>query len=240
MHRLPALQRTATAVALVLTAALSILSEALVSDLPDGAAMYRAIAAAGTTATVSALAFLCSQLPFGVAMVGVARALRDRHRVLAPLIATFAVLGTFGHTAFGGMSIVQLAMSRDLAHADVHAATMERAYGMATPFAAFGLLGTVLASVLVAVAVLRGGLGPRWAGAVLLGFVVVEFVGTGLTVWAVPASLTLGAVAFGTLAVAVARTPLSRWTTAAEAARTSEDPSVGLTGAGVVPVGEPA
>ena len=115
----------------------------------------------------------------------------------------FAVLGAFGHAV----------------HADVLSGLDS---GPAVPFMAMGVLGTVLGLVLLGIAVWRAGLGPRWLGPVLVVFVVVEFAGAGLSVWAGYASAVLFLVGFLTLAATVARSASAVWTTASEA--TSREP----------------
>lgn len=73
--------------------------------------------------------------------------------------------------------------------------------------------------VLLGVAVWRAGLGPRWLG--MIAWVVVEFVGTGLSEWASYVSGVLYAVVFVTLAIVVARSSVQHWLTAAESGSTS-------------------
>jgi hypothetical protein len=216
MSRLPALHRATTAACLVISALLAAVSVVTSPDL-DGPSDLAAISAAGSTATLSALAFLWSQLPLAVGFLGVARALRDRHRVLSPLIATTVALAAFGHTVFGGMSIVTLAMADDAERPAAFTDVLDQAFATAIPFAILGVLGVVLTFILTGVAVLRGGLGPRWVGGLLIAFVVVEFGLSGFG-WGGWLSAALVVVSSCGLAAATARTGLERWMTAGEAA----------------------
>ena len=82
-------RRDLAAAALVLTSLLGLVSVALQPDFPAGhAARLAAIDHAGTTAVVSAVAFLLQQLPFIVAMLGLGHLLRSS----APRLSTTGVL----------------------------------------------------------------------------------------------------------------------------------------------------
>ncbi len=82
------LERLGTAIALVACGLTTVLSILLMPDFSgDQAAQLAAIAAAPATATISALCFAGSQLflILGGVLGGVARMLRDRAPVLAPV-----------------------------------------------------------------------------------------------------------------------------------------------------------
>jgi hypothetical protein len=217
MTRTARLQRGTAVVALVAAALLLAGFVVFTPDLDDPAGPLAAIAAAGTTGRLSAYAFLLGQLPWVVGMLGLAHVLRQRFRGLAPAIAGLAVVGAFGHTVSGGFALTQLAMSEDLPHAVVLEAAVERTYGAAGPIFAVTMLGVVLSQLLLGVALLRGGLGPRWVGGLLVAWLVVEFVGSGVTPAAAFVSAPLMAVVFGLLAVHLSRTDIRLWMTAAEA-----------------------
>lgn len=204
---------------LVIGAALIVTSVLLMPDFSEGHGdRLQAIAEAGTTATISALGFVTSQLFVAIGLVGLAHLLRDRVPVLACLGGGLALLGAFGHTVYGGVNVVMLLMAQDLGALEAHVGVLERGeQGLAIPFMAAGLLGTVLGFVLLGVAVWRAGLGPRWLGPAMIFWVVLEFVGSGLSQWAGYASGLLYAVMFGTLALAVLNSSIAHWTTAAEA-----------------------
>jgi hypothetical protein len=224
MRNIAALTRSAVAASLATCGVLTVIAVLLMPDFSGSEAQWlQAIAAAPTAAAVSALLFVGSQLPFAVGLVGVAHLLRDRTPVLAALGAALAVLGGFGHAAYGGVNLVMLQMAKDPANAAIHADVLSGVgSGPAVPFMATGLLGTVLGMVLLGIAVWRAGVGPRWLGPVLVLFVVVEFAGSGFSVWAGYASAVLFLAAFLTLALVVARSATTVWTTAAEA--TSREP----------------
>lgn len=213
------LTRTAVAVSLVVGAALTVVSVLLMPDFSGGNAdRLQAIADAGGTATVSALCFVVSQLFLAIGLVGVAHLVRGHAPRLATLGAALALLGAFGHAVYGGVNVVMLLMAQDLGALDTHVGVLDRGeQGLAIPFMAAGLVGTVLGFILLGVAVWRGGLGQRWVGPAMLLWVPLEFVGSGLSEWAGYASGVLYAVIFATLAVAVLRSSIAHWTTAAEA-----------------------
>lgn len=222
MRNTAALTRGTVAASLATCGVLTVISVLLMPDF-SGSDVQRlqAIAAAPATAAVSALLFVASQLPFAVGLAGVAHLLRDRTPVLAALGVVLAVLGGFGHAVYGGVNLVMLQMAKDPANATVHADVLSGAgSGPAVPFMAMGLLGTVLGLVLLGIAVWRAGVGPRWLGPVLILFVVVEFAGAGISVWAGYASAVLFLVGFLTLALVVARSATAVWTTASQAPAT--------------------
>lgn len=202
----PAVRRTVT-VALVLTAVTTVVGVLLMPDFSGGhEERLRAIAAGPGTATASAMLYTFSQLFLAVGVVGVAAQLRPRSPRLAYLAAMFTVLGAFGHSAYGGVQAVMLAMAADLDGAAAHAEVLARAEaGAGLPLMALGLLGTVLGLILLGAAVLRAGWGPRWLGIALIAFVVVEFALSGMSVWAGYASGALFLVVFLAMAVLTAR-----------------------------------
>jgi hypothetical protein len=224
MRNTAALTRGTVAASLATCAVLTVVAVLTMPDFSGSQTQWlKEIAAAPTASAVSAVLFVGSQLPFAVGLVGVAHLLRDRTPVLAALGAALAVLGGFGHAAYGGVNLVMLQMAKDPANATVHADVLNGVgSGPAVPFMAMGLLGTVIGLVLLGVAVWRAGVGPRWLGPVLVLFVVVEFAGAGLSVWAGYASALLFLVGFLTLALVVARSTTAVWTTAAEV--TSREP----------------
>jgi hypothetical protein len=224
MRNTAALTRGTVAASLATCAVLTVVAVLTMPDFSGSQIQWlQEIAAAPAASAVSALLFVGSQLPFAVGLAGVAHLLRDRTPVLAALGAALAVLGAFGHAAYGGVNLVMLQMAKDSANAAVHADVLSGVgSGPAVPFMAMGVLGTVLGLVLLGIAVWRAGVGPRWLGPVLVLFVVVEFAGAGISVWAGYASAVLFLVGFLTLALVVSRSATAIWTTAAEA--TSREP----------------
>lgn len=218
---LPALTRATVALALVANAALTVVSVSLMPDFSGGNdSRLQAIAAAPGTATVSGLTFVLAQLFLAVGVVGAAHLLRSRVPRLAVAAGTLTLLGAFGHAVYGGVNLAMLAMARDLGSLDVHTGVLDDVEsGLAIPFMAAGLLGTVLGFVLLGVAVWRARLGPRWLGPAVVAWVPLEFVGSGLSPWAGYASGLLYAVILITLGVVVARSSIAHWTSAAEVAQ---------------------
>jgi len=217
MTRIATLQR-GTAVACLLASVVLLAGfVVLTPDLDGPAGPLAAIADSGPGGRLSAWAFLLGQLPWVVGMLGLGHVLRQRFRVIGPMISTLALVGGVGHAVAGGFALVQLSMSDDLGNAAVHEAVIERTYAAAGPVFAVTMLGVVLSQLLAGVAVLRGGLGPRWVGGMLVAWLVVEFVGSGLTPAAAWVSAALMATTFAMLALALSRTDIRLWMTAAEA-----------------------
>jgi hypothetical protein len=161
-----------------------------------------------TATTVAVLTFAYAQLPLAVGMVGVARLIGTRAKVLGILTAVFGVLGVFGQTVGAGRMLLVQRMAADPEHADVYTGLLMQEPGPVDgPFRLLGLLGTVLGLVLLSAGLLKGRVGPRWIPVVLLAFVVVQFIGSNITVWAGPTSAALFLLAFAALAVVVWRTP---------------------------------
>lgn len=216
----PALARATVALALVGNATLTVVSVALMPDLSgDNASRLEAIAATPGTAAVSATTFVVAQLFLAVGVAGAAHLLRSRVPRLAAAAGVLTLLGAFGHAVYGGVNLAMQAMARDVGSLAAHAAVLEHLEaGLAIPFMAAGLLGTVLGFVVLGVAVWRGRLGPRWLGPAAIAWVPLEFVGSGLSQWAGHASGLLYAVILITLGAVVSRSSIAHWTTAAEVA----------------------
>ena len=208
MFRLASFHRLTTAVCLALWAVLSVVFVLTAPPL-DGSGDAAAVAAA---ATLSAYAFLGAQAALVIGIIGVAHLLRDRTPVLAPIAAALTVLGAFGHAAYAGISLV-LAGGADGAPAAVEAAVQ----GPATALSMVSLVGAVVGVVILAIALFRAKLGAAWIGIVLIGWVVVEFLLSGIGLWAMLASAALLLIGYVALAVVVLRSDLRDWMTAKEA-----------------------
>jgi hypothetical protein len=214
-------RRTAAAVGLMSTAGLMVVSVLLSPEFPgDFESLLAEIDAGGTGASVSAFTFALAQLPFVAGVLGVGHLLRDRTPVLSNVGTSLAVVGAFGHSVYGGVSMVQLSMADDVANRSVHAAVLDSVEsGPAVAFMAMGLLGTVLGLLLLSIGVWRAHVLPRWTAPALWGFLVVEFVGSNVSDWAGQVSGILYVAALGALAVAVLRSPVASWETATAASR---------------------
>ncbi|GAA1766084.1 hypothetical protein [Agromyces humatus] len=219
-HRQARFHRLTTAVSLVLYAALAVVfvfTAPASSD--DTVADLEIIAASGAGPTISAYAFLAAQAALVIGLIGVAHLLRDRTPVIAPIAVAISILGAFAHAAVAGFSLVEIgAASVGPSSIDGAAAAIDATItGVATPVSLVGLAGTVLGTILLAVAVFRSRLGAVWVGIVLIGWVVVEFVAGSLGMWATIMSGVLLMAGFIGLAFTVWRSRLRDWLTAREA-----------------------
>lgn len=216
--------RLLVAISLVLFAALSIVWTLL---LPDSAVdpqnSLLVIADAGATAPIAVLALTLSQLAFMIAFVGVAVWLHPATPRLTSIGGALAILGGFGHTVFCGVEMARHALAADPT-ANLAAAGRLESYLPLMPFMMAGLICTVVGLVLLGIAHLRSGTAPRWAGPVLIAFVLVEFVGGNFTEWAIYLSglLLLGACTGLAASVLHGAHPLPR-----RADRTPSDVTVG-------------
>lgn len=195
--------RRLVAACLVLAAAGSVAWVSLQPPFPEGYdARLAAIDEAGTGAAVSAFLFTATQLPWIVAVVGIAWLAHRGSSRFATAGGTLAVLGGFGHTAFGGAMLVSVLMSGDVADRAAMADLLEamESSPLLVPFMAAGLLGTVLGTLFLGVALWRSRAVPRWVPLVLWIFLVVEFVGSNLSDHATYVSAVCLLMAFGALA----------------------------------------
>lgn len=232
------LTRATVAGSLALGAALTVVSVATMPDFSgDQAARLEAVATS-PRAGLSSLTWVVSQPLLGVGVVGVAHLASRRAPVLATLAAVLFGLGAVGHAVYGGVNLAMLAMAEDLGAVEAHVAVLDRLEaGTMVPFMAAGLLGTVLGLVLLAAALWRAHVGPRWVGPALVGFVVVEFVGSNVSRWAGVASGALLLLALGALALVVWRSSTAHWRTEAEAETAVAAGSVVRPGRTVTPPG---
>ncbi len=95
------------------------------------------------------------------------------------------MLGAFGHTVFGGLSLVYLVMARDTAHRATYAGLLDDVQN--TPVMLFAMVGLVrdrAGHPAASIGLFRSRTGPRWVGPVLWAFLVVEFAGGALSPYA--------------------------------------------------------
>jgi hypothetical protein len=209
--------RTVAAISLVLNAVLSVVAIALMPAFTESTTDYlAAIDGAGSAATVSAGAFVIAQLPFIIAVLGIAHLAGIRAPIIAMVGGTIGVIGGFGHAAFGGTQLLQLSMAADTANHGVYAAMLDGEMPLPLMILMMcGTAGTVLGLLLLGVALLRSKVGPRWVPYAIWVWLLVEFVGSNFTAWAVLASGLLYLGTLGALAVTVWRSPLTVWASAA-------------------------
>jgi hypothetical protein len=189
----------AARLALVLAPVLAAISVVLQPEL-GSQAVDRLAGMDSTPAALSAAAFLVDQLPMLVAILGIGRLLLPAAARLSAWGTGLGVLGCFGHTAFGGLSLVLVAMSRDAAHRDVYAALVDDVFnGPIMLVSIAGLLGTVLGLLLLGIGVFRTRIGPVWVGPAIWAFLLVEFVGSNVSQYASYLSVLLLGAAFWAL-----------------------------------------
>ncbi|WP_353829213.1 hypothetical protein [Agromyces sp. SYSU T0242] len=237
---LPSVRRVLVAVSLAAAIVLAVVGILMQPEFPDDPGEYVDLLASSATAAIGLQVFLWSQVFWAIGLVGLAHAASHRSPVLGTLGAVLSGLGAFGHVAYGGASLVTLGMARyaaksgDLDAAEAAFATTQG--GAFVPVLLAGLAGTVLGVILVAVAILRSAIAPRWVAIALLAWTVVEFVLPNVLsgAWVTWTSLVLGVVAFIGAAVAVLRGGSGAWTTALEAgaAERGEPTSVRAAAAG--------
>ncbi|GAA1055532.1 hypothetical protein GCM10017608_29560 [Agromyces luteolus] len=236
---LPSVRRVLVAGSLVAAIATAVVGILLQPEFPDDPGEYVELLAGSASAAAGLQLFLWSQVFWAIGLVGLAHSASHRSPVLATLGAVFSGLGAFGHAAYGGASLVTLGMARyalesgDLDAAQAAFATTQG--GDFIPYLLAGLAGTVLGVVLVAVALLRSAVAPRWVAIALLVWTVVEFVLPNVLsgAWITYASLVIGVIAFTGGAVSVLRGGSAAWTTVleADADERNENPAVGAAAA---------
>lgn len=227
----PSLTRSTVAASLVLAGALTAVSVVTMPDFSGETTSWVEAVAASPVATVSSLTWIASQLFLAIGIVGVVHLLRHRVPVLGVTAGVLLLLGVFGHAVHGGVQLMMLVMAGDLGAVETNAALLDALYSspLVLPVLAAGLLGTVLGHLVLAAAVWRAGMGPRWLAAALVLFVLCEFALNGLSSWFGHAAGVLFVLTYVTLASVVRRSSISHWETAAEAsARADDDAARGL------------
>lgn len=157
--------------------------------------------------------FLFAQVLWAVGLVGLGHLASGRSPIIGTLGAVLALLGAFGHAITGGARMLASMLPDDTVD-DAFAAAESASF---VPFLALGLFGTVLAYVLLGVAIIRARIAPLWVPIALFVWVAAEFALSGLTAWSPYAAMTLGVVVFIALAVCVWRSPMAPWRTESEA-----------------------
>jgi hypothetical protein len=208
-------RRGAAAICLVLAGGLSA-AFMLLAAAPgwgsDNVERLQAIAEAGSRSTAAFLAFAAYQLPMMIGLLGVAHLLRGRAPLLANLGATLAGVGAFGYAVYGGSQLVIPAMAADEANLQLYAQLRADAERFTGPFAALGMIGSILGLLLISIALWRAGVGPRWLPLLVWVFLAVEFIGTSLTPAAGFLSAAVLLAALLSLALLLWRSPVSAWT----------------------------
>jgi hypothetical protein len=203
-------RRRNAAIGLLTGTVLSAISVITAPEFPAG--FQERLAAINAAGTVSSLAFTLAQLPFLVGVLGIGHLLRGRAPILSNLGTSLAVIGAFGHSVVGGLSLAYLGMAADEQNRAAYAAVMEGIEsGPVRIFMAMGLLGTVVGVLLLAVGLWRAKVPPRWAAPLLGAFLLVAFAGSALSDRAELVSLVFYLPAFTALALTLWRSPTDAW-----------------------------
>jgi hypothetical protein len=167
----------------------------------DGSPGDRLAAMDGPLAAVSAVAFLISQLPLLIAILAIGRLLLPSAPRLSAWGTTLGVLGCFGHTVFGGTSMIYLMMARDESHRAVQTALFDQIETSPVMlFSVIGLAGTVFGLLTLSIGLFRSRTVPVWVGPAVWAFLAVEFVGTAFSGYASYLSVLLLGAAFFAIA----------------------------------------
>lgn len=186
--------------ALVLGPVIAGLSVIFQPDL-EGSPSHRLAAMDGSLATVSAIAFLISQLPLLIAILAIGRLLLPSAPRLSAWGTPLGVLGCFGHTAFGGTSMIYLMMARDHSHRAVQTELFDKIQNSPVMlFSVIGLVGTVFGLLTLSIGLFRSRAVPVWVGPAVWAFLLVEFVGTAFSNYASYLSVLLLGAAFFAIA----------------------------------------
>lgn len=174
------------AISLVVAGALLAASAVLQPPIAHNAAARLAdMQAAGARGALSAALFLAGQLPNLLAVVAIGRLVRTRSPRLAAWGAGLGVAGAFAEGAMGAVVVVFLEMAEDTAHRDVYAAFYDHVTSSPLMLiAVVGLVGTVVGLLLLSIALLRAQVGPRWAAPAVWAFLVLQFAGSMVSMWA--------------------------------------------------------
>lgn len=186
--------------ALVLGPVIAGLSVIFQPDL-NGSPGARLAAMDSSLAAVSAVAFLISQLPLLIAILAIGRLLVPSAPRLSAWGTALGVLGCFGHTAFGGTSMIYLMMARDHSHRAIQTDLFDHIQSSPIMlFSLIGLAGTVLGLLLLGIGLFRSRAVPVWVGPAVWAFLLVEFVGTAFSSYASYLSVLLLGAAFFAIA----------------------------------------
>lgn len=178
-------RRFAAIASLLVAPVLGGLFVVLSPPFPDDAAQRLAGFAAGVTPAVSAVAFLAMQLPMLVVFLAIGRLLLPGSPRLSAWGTALGVLGCFGHTVFGGLSMAYLVMAHDEDNREAYATLLtDIESSPVMVLAASGFLGTVLGQLLQSIGLFRSRIGPVWVGPAIWLFLLLEFFVSSITPWA--------------------------------------------------------
>lgn len=195
-------QNRSMVLCLAAAAVLLATSAALQPTLSNDAATHLAdLHRAGPRAAVAAALFLAGQLPNLIAILAIGQLLRTRSPKLANWGTVLGVLGAFAEGVMAGVSLVFVEMANDTQHRAVYAAFYKHVTTSPLGIVSLvGLVGSVIGLLLLSIGLFRAGVGPRWVGPALWAFLVLQYVGTGLSSWASYLSVLLAGAAYFALA----------------------------------------
>jgi hypothetical protein len=192
-------RRLAAQASLIATPLLIAVSTVLQPDF-GGSTTDRLAAVGSTPAAISAVAFVVGQLPLLVAIVAIGLLIARTAPRLSAWGTALGVLGCFAHAVWGGTSMVELVMAADESARSSYATLLDNVESSPVMvFAAVALLSTVLGFLLLSIGLFRSRTGPIWVGPVLWAFLLLEFVGSNFSDYAMYLSGLLFAVAFFSL-----------------------------------------
>lgn len=204
----PPFRQTIGALSLVASSVLAAVSVVLQPDLGSSSAQRLSALADGPLPAISAVGFVVSQLPMMISFLAIGQLLRTHAPLLAAWGTSLGVLGAFGHTVFGGTSLIYVAMAHDPTHRAAYVSLLDSLNNSPVMlFSLLGLAGTVIGLLLLSIGIFRAGITPRWVGPALWAFLLVEFVVSGISRYASYLSVILLAAAFLALAKEVRGTP---------------------------------
>lgn len=222
-------RRTAGAVGLAGSAVLAAVATLVYQPTNGGrpAAVLNTLGSAPGRAELATVLFILQGFAFLVAALAIGHLVRGRFPLLSGVGAALGAVGGFAEAVASAFTLAFLPMARDGAHHDAYLGVIAEADKAENLFSLAGLLGTVVGTLLLSIALFRAHVGPRWVGPVLWAFLVLEFVGSGVAPVLGLAAVTLAVLAFTALAVTVWGSPRSAWATALELSAEVDDAALG-------------
>lgn len=165
------------------------------------------VAEHASTLTLSYVSFTLAQLFLIPGVLGAAALVRVRAPRLAGTIGGLGVIGAFGHGVFGGFALTVIGLADGGADRAATSTILHDVQnGPMGLFSIMGLIGLAPVMLLLAIAVWRTSVAPRWVAGTLGLFLVLQVALAGVATWAALASSLVGALAFFGLAQVVWRT----------------------------------
>lgn len=178
--------RTTAAVCLVTNAVLSAVSVVTQPALHSGGVSRLAeLEAAAPRSAIAGVTFVLAQLPFILAVLGIAWLVWDKAPRLARVGAALGVIGGFGHAVIGGVLLSEVVMASDATHRSALGAfdtILESSPVMV--FSLLGLAGTVLGLLLLSIGLFRSRVVPVWTPVLVWVFLLLEFAGGAVSQYA--------------------------------------------------------